>query len=81
MTTGHTEPACLSRTDFLAAGARFYMTLYDGVTLEWLLYSPDPGYRELGEALVAIGEASFVPAPEERARLREVMEEEAAYRR
>jgi hypothetical protein len=81
MATGVTEPAGLARTDFLAAGARFYMTLYDGVTLEWLLYSPDPGFRELGEALVAAGEASFVPTLEERARLRGVMDEEAAYRR
>jgi hypothetical protein len=71
-TTGPTDPGYgpCSKLEFLAAGARVFITLYDEITLDCLLVSPDPGLREMGEALVATGEASFVPTAEYRAMMR-----------
>jgi len=69
-----------TRPQLLASGASFYMTLYDGITLDWFLTSPDPQTRELGEALMAEGLGSFVPADRERAVLRAAVEEDAARR-
>ena len=81
-TTGPTDPGYgpCSKLEFLAAGARFYMTLHDGITPSWFLGSPDPRTRELGEALEAAGQGVFVPADWERALLRAAVEEEAASR-
>jgi hypothetical protein len=61
----------LTRTDFLAAGARIWITRFEEITLDYFLTSADPGVREMGEALVAIGQGSFTPTAAERARLRE----------
>ena len=73
------EPArAADWTEFLAAGARFYMTLYEDATLDWFLASPDPGTREMGAALVAVSGGSFAPSDTERARLRAMASEARA---
>jgi len=61
----------LTRTEYLAGGARILMTRFEGITLDWFLASADPGTREMGESLVAIGQDSFTPTAAERARLRD----------
>jgi hypothetical protein len=75
------EPARLADwTEFLAAGARFYMTLNNSATLEWFLASPDPQTREMGEALVAVGQGSFAPSDAERGKLRAIVSDACARR-
>jgi len=61
----------LTRTEYLAGGARILMTRFEDITLDWLLASADPGTREMGDALMAAGQGSFTPTAAERARLRE----------
>jgi hypothetical protein len=55
-----------------------YIALYDGITLDRLLTSSDPWARQLGEALEAEGQGSFVPAGRARALLRAAVEEETS---